>query len=167
MFRRSKEKAAVLLLTVLLVVLSMSDTAMNTLAVSETTPAVRRFTYQFAHAGMLHALVNCWCLLSVEFVREVSWRKLLAAYIISAIFPSVLLSATPIVGCSGACFALLGMCALGEGVRYHIFIVAVLSIGFFMPSMASWLHLYCYAAGLLLSIPFYPIRWKGGGDGKR
>lgn len=167
MLRRSKEKAAVLLLTVLLVVLSMSDTAMNALAVSEATPAVRRFTYQFAHAGMLHALVNCWCLLSVEFLREVSWRKLLAAYFISATFPSVLLSATPIVGCSGACFALLGMCALGEGVRYHIFIAAVLSIGFLLPSMASWLHLYCYAAGLLLSLPFYPIKWKGGGDGKR
>lgn len=167
MFRRSKEKAAVLLLTVLLVVLSMSDTAMNALAVSEATPAVRRFTYQFAHAGMLHALVNCWCLLSVEFLREVSWRKLLSAYIISATFPSALLSATPIVGCSGACFALLGMCALGEGVRYHISMAAVLSIGFLLPSMASWLHLYCYAAGLLLSLPFYPVRWKGGDDGKR
>lgn len=167
MFRRSKEKAAVLLLTVLLVVLSMSDTAMNALAVSEATPAVRRFTYQFAHAGMLHALVNCWCLLSVEFMREVSWRKLLAAYLISASFPSALLCATPIVGCSGACFALLGMCALGEGVRYHIFMAAVLSVGFFMPSMASWLHLYCYAAGLLLSLLFYPIKWKGGVDGRR
>ena len=60
------------------------------------------------------------------------------------------------------CFALLGMCALGERIKYHIFMAAMLSIGFFLPSMAAWLHLYCYVAGILVALPFYPLIGKGG-----
>lgn len=162
MLGRNKEKAAVLLLTAIMLLLSLSDIALHALSVSEASPFTRRLTYQFAHAGLLHALINCWCLLSVEFFRDVSWRKLLAAYIISATFPSILLSSTPIVGCSGMCFALLGMCALGERLKYHIFMAAMLSVGFFLPSMAAWLHMYCYVAGLLVALPFYPMIRKGG-----
>lgn len=113
-----------------------------------------RLSYSFFHASLLHCLVNVWCFLSCVFLADVSFRKLALAYFAACSAPA--LSATPTIGLSGVCFALLGMVMWQSAgkLRYNMIIgVSVLSVYALCPkAVNNGLHLYCYLLGVV-SVP--------------
>ena len=126
-----------------------------------------RVLYPFFHAGLLHAALNAWCLLSIVFVHDISiWRTLLA-YVVAVTMPvdtlgSFLSLESPTVGLSGMVYFLFGSISLSVVRKgyFQSWMLFYLSIGFIMPNTNAWLHLYCYAAGLLVALLNNPIKVK-------
>ena len=130
-------------------------------------PAVNRLTYQFFHTSPLHAAVNAWCVLSVVFIHKVSLQRLMFAYTASAFVPANTIGMfaewnTPTVGLSGVAYALLGTITFNVArKRYFQSCMAVyITLGFVLPKVNAWLHLYCYLCGLALACLNKPIRRK-------
>lgn len=123
------------------------------------SPVSARFIYSFIHASFLHALLNTWCLVSIAFVYCLKWWQFIVAYIIAVGAPGFCLSTTPTVGLSVVCFALLGLIALSVSRRlyYNLWIGAYLVLGFLLPSVNGWIHLYSYVAGLMVGLLTMPI----------
>lgn len=118
-----------------------------------------RLAYPFAHASVLHAVLNCWCLLSLAFIAGISFWQLLVAYVIAISYPSVFLSSVPVVGFSGVCFALLGMVALSvrRKLYYQFWVWLMLVLGWFFPNAAAGLHLWCYLWGMAVAVFTTPM----------
>lgn len=128
-------------------------------------------TYSFFHASLIHALINCWCLLSIVFIYDVSISYLALAYTIAVTFPITTISATvpsafPLgytVGLSAVCFALMGMVSFQTSRKayFHTWVLSFLVATTALPFIGSLcgitiatpnsiLHLYSYVAGLLV-----------------
>lgn len=122
-------------------------------------PSFVRLTYHFFHASIIHAVLNAWCLLSIIFLYKVSWSDILIAYVIAAIAPPFVLTALPTVGMSAVCYALLGLMVFKtrSPLRFTLLLIPYLIIGFFIPVVNAWLHLYSFVAGLMVSLLFIPI----------
>lgn len=110
-----------------------------------------RLSYPLFHVNFLHAFCNAWCLISLVFIYDLPWWKVALAFLIAIALPSFVLSATPVVGMSGACFALMGLTI--PVVRHKMvllgWIAFFLSIGFIFPNVAALVHVYCFITGLL------------------
>lgn len=169
MVRREKEKTAVLILSAAIFTLCLFPDIGQNMGLYAGCPLGNRLAYSFFHANIFHAAINVWCLLSIVFIYNISWRYLLTAYCIAVSFPDVFLVATPTVGLSGICFALLGRIAfLAERKWYYQkWMAAILCIGFLLPGTAASLHLYCYVVGLLIAAINTPMSVfrKGGSHG--
>lgn len=120
---------------------------------------LQRLSYSFFHASFIHALINIWCFLSVIFLYNLSWHRLLVSYIIAAAAPDFVLPPVPTVGLSALCYALLGlvMFQVKRKLYFNIIVVIYISIGFLFPLVSAWLHLYSYIAGLFVGAITYPI----------
>lgn len=140
-----------------------------------------RLLYTFFHAGMVHAVINVWCLLSVVFIYDISIWRLLLSYSIAATIPidtltslcntvfidlNVLIdtndlfnATTPTVGLSGLVFVLFGSISfeVERKVYYQLWMIAYIIIGFLFPNTNAWLHLYCYLAGCIVALLNKPI----------
>lgn len=127
-----------------------------------------RLTYHFFHANVFHALINVWALLVVVFYYDVALWKLLAAYAIAALVPSMILSDTPTVGLSGLCWALFGMISFNVVRRWYwqAWMAAFLALGMIIPNIHGLLHLYCYLAGLLVGVLDMPVKRKKNHEGR-
>lgn len=105
----------------------------------------------FFHTGWLHCLLNVWCLLGLVFACGARWRAMAVAWLAAAAFPYCLQS-LPTVGLSGVCWAIMGW--LTPRVRrrglWWLTVAAWTALGLIMPGVNAWLHLWCFAAGLLL-----------------
>ena len=117
-------------------------------------------SYPFYHVGIVHALLNAWCLLSVVFIYDISMLRLCLAYIIAVFIPFICLSDTPTVGLSGLVFALFGSISfeVGRKVYYQLWMIAYLIIGFVFPNTNAWVHLYCYLAGCAVALLNKPVK---------
>lgn len=113
-----------------------------------------RFSYPLFHVNLLHAFCNAWCLISLVFLYDLPWWKTAMAFIIAISMPSCMLTATPVVGMSGACFALMGLTVPVVRSKMMLlgWISVFLAIGFFFPNVAAWLHVYCFTVGLLAGL---------------
>lgn len=120
---------------------------------------LQRIGYSFFHASFIHAIVNAWCLVSILFIYHVSWRRMAVAYIIAVAAPDFVLSATPTVGISALCFALLGSIAfeVKRKLYYNGCMALYIFIGLLFPLVNGWLHLYSYVAGLLVGLLNMPL----------
>lgn len=168
MVRREKEKISALVLTLMVMVLALSPVARNSLALYAGCPWYGRLGYPFVHANFIHAFLNCWCFLSVVFHYEISWKHLMAAYAVAISIPSILIGWGAVVGASGVCFALFGMVAfqVRRKLYYQTWILLALLLGFILPGVASWLHVYCYLGGMIVGSLTTPIAMlKGGWNG--
>lgn len=121
---------------------------------------VERLCYPVVHASPLHALVNVWCLISVVFMYGITPWRLLIAYITAAAVPDFALSSEmPTVGLSTMCYALLG--SLSWEVRRKIYFQAwmafYIGLGFLFPNVNAMIHVYGYAAGLLVGFLNAPV----------
>ena len=142
----------------------------------------RVVTAIFFHAGLLHLLFNMYALYVVGSILEEAWgaTKLLAAFLLTGIFASLLSATVPIlarpvsalmhaagsVGASGAIFGLFG--ALGAALyrrrrspwaRANLaqigLIVAInLFIGFVVPGIDNLAHLGGLVSGLAIGVGF-------------
>lgn len=159
MVRRSKEKTAVLVLTVILIAFYLFADVSKTIGLHAGCSWGCRLAYPFLHASLLHVIGNCWALLSVVFIYDVSWGSLLLAYLVAITIPDAFLPASNIVGLSGVVMYLFGRVSLQakRKIYYQAWMAFFIAFGFLFVNVAGWLHLYCYVAGLLvaaLNTPF-------------
>ena len=180
MVRREKEKAAVLILTAVCIVLYvvMPSQLLQQVGIAEGATLPARLAYSFFHASLTHTLINCWCLLSVVFVYDVSAAYLVIAYIIAVTYPIDTISTiccavnatTPTVGLSAVCFALLGMVSFQSARKlfFHVWILSffvattllayICSVcGYTIAAPNNTLHIYCYVVGLMVGFLNSPV----------
>lgn len=127
-------------------------------------PLAGRLLYPFFHSGVLHAALNAWCLLSLAFLYNVTWKRMIVAYFIAVTVPvdtlgSFLPFDNPTVGLSGVVYVLFGSISF-EVLRkryYQCWMLFYIGIGFFMPNTNAWLHLYCYLCGFVVALLNKPI----------
>lgn len=162
MVRRKEAKIASLVLTVAVLLLQCLDVPLENVGLSGDSPVYARFLYPFFHANMLHAAINCWCLLSVVFIYDVSLAAMAVSYLVAVLYPIGFFSpdALPTVGLSGVCYTLMGRVAfcVRERWKYQLYMLSYIAVGFLLPGFNGCLHLYCYIAGLLVGFLNKPIR---------
>nr|CAI9751187.1 hypothetical protein WMHIBSEC_WMHIBSEC_CDS_0011 [Caudoviricetes sp.]CAI9751667.1 hypothetical protein AZFZUZMX_AZFZUZMX_CDS_0011 [Caudoviricetes sp.] len=117
-----------------------------------------RLLYPFFHANIFHAMLNLLVLWQCIRVFP-KWKSLVAFYIIAISYP--LPSAHPIVGLSGLLYAYMGYLEpmVRDKIRYNLFIILYILIGFAIPNMAVGIHVYCYAVGIVWGYINAPI-WR-------
>ncbi len=120
---------------------------------------LRRLCYPFLHAHPLHALINVWVLLQVVFRTRLGGKHLFWAFLVAWSCPAVVAtfphpSSPAVVGLSGVVYALLGlwMPYVARRRRYNAVVLLWLVAGALTGTVAAPLHLYCYLAGVLLSL---------------
>lgn len=173
MDKRKNEKIAALVVGVGLILLSFVGISnIQSIAICSGCGLIPRLLYPFFHVNLLHVLLNVWCLLSLVFMYDITWRRLLVSYLVAATIPvdtlGTFLSSmnTPTIGLSGIVYFLFATISF-EVVRkyyYQSWMVFYLIVGFFFPNMNAWLHLYCYVAGLIYALLNKPIKVQRHSD---
>lgn len=174
MVRGKKAKTAALVIAAACITASLAGTLapfdLKAVGISAGCTVQARMAYPFFHASIMHALINCWCLLSIVFVYNVSVTALITAYVIAAaypveticsVFPGMTDTGAHTVGLSAVCFALMGQVSFqtGRRVLFHSWILAFVAMGFLLPPLCAHLgipiaasdnvlHIYCYVSGL-------------------
>lgn len=122
-----------------------------------------RMLYPFYHAGIIHASLNAWCLLSITFIYDITLWRLALAYVMATTIPSLFLSHIPTVGLSGVVFMLFGSISFDveRKLYYQLWMFLYLAAGFLFPNTNAWVHLYCYAAGFTLALLNKPVKILG------
>ena len=157
------------------IVVALTVTALSFVHVSDWTavgicsscPLSGRLLYPFFHAGIVHAVLNAWCLLSVVFIYEVSYLRMLFAYVVAVTVPvdtlgTFLPLASPTVGLSGVVYVLFGTISFEVARKryYQLWMLCYIAVGFIFPNTNAWLHLYCYLCGFLFALLNKPINRK-------
>lgn len=181
MVRGKKTKTAALVLTALCLILclltSITHFNLSTVGICKDATILARLTYPFFHASILHALLNCWCLLSIIFIYELPLSRLLIAYLIAITFPADTICSlcgysidalpsfltTPTVGLSSVIFALFGQIAflVQRKLYFQGWMLFFISTGFILPPLCSacgipvatpnnLIHIHCYVVGLIV-----------------
>lgn len=154
MVRRKKTKITALVLALALILIyAFAD---GYIGWNSSSPSYARWTYQFFHASWLHVLLNSWSFISAVFLFDLSFNRILIAYIISSCMPSPEL---PTIGFSGVCFALFGMASFlsSRKIEFNFWILIYILVGCFFNANVL-LHLYCYLAGLLVGWLNSPVK---------
>lgn len=171
MVRREKEKAATLILSLACIIICLLTPVMGVslidMGICSGCSLTARFAYSFFHASVPHALINCWCLLSIAFIYRVSFGYLIAAYIIAVLYPFG--GDIPTVGLSAVCFALMGMVSLQSQRRlyFHAWVLSFIGVSALLAAFLrelisiappnNLLHLYCYVCGIIIGILNTPL----------
>ena len=120
-------------------------------AVSPHTPLYTHFIYMFAHANLLHWLVNSWAMLFIH--RLFTPMRLTAAYLTAVAISFVTWHTTPTLGFSVILFFFIGYILYPCWRRKNNTILAqtalFIGIGFLLPSMAASYHLLALVAGII------------------
>lgn len=159
---RKVEKTATLAIAAVVIALAcLPSPDLQEVGIRQGCGLAPRLAYPFFHANVLHAALNVWCLLSVMFAYDVSWRMLLLAFIVAMTVPVGFLGcAAPTVGLSGVVFFLFGSLSFSVIRKwyYQTWMAAYLIAGFFLPGVAGRLHLWCYAVGFIVALLNRPYR---------
>lgn len=154
MVRNSFSKAIALLTTFLCLALFFCySPSWELVGVYKDCPWTNRLLFSFFHASFLHAALNCWCLLSICFLYDISLTNLVSSFFIAFATPGLFLDSTPTVGLSACCFALLAFVSF-QVIRKRLFfshIAAYIALGFIFPAVNGWIHLYTFCSALLLA----------------
>ena len=124
------------------------------LAVSHLSPLTSHLFYMFAHANVLHWLINAWTLLVLH--NTFRWYRCLAAYLLAvaaSFVPCSVIISRPTMGASALSCFFLGLITphlWHSGKRSSVLMMlALLLLGFFLPGIAAGLHVALYLCGLL------------------
>lgn len=181
MVRREETKAAALAISAICIIISavqyvvmsrqQSAQLLQHVGIMSGCTLLARLVYSFFHAGIIHCLVNCWCLLSVVFIYSLPLSRLLIAYTVAVIYPFA--TATPTVGLSAVCFCLLGQVSWLTRRRlfFHLWIAGFIALTYIIPSIFlhygitmaipdNTLHIYSYVVGLMVGFLFSPAPWQ-------
>lgn len=176
MVRGKEAKTAALVYVAVCIIVSAVvpfafQNGLQTVGIGKDCSVLARFTYSFFHASLIHTLINCWCLLSIVFIYDVTLCSLAIAYITAVTFPIDTLcyvcgdcvATAPTVGMSAVCFSLLGQIAfqVKRKLYYQAWVISFIAFGFVLPPLCSVcgysiaypnniLHIYCYVVGLLV-----------------
>lgn len=114
------------------------------------TALLTHILYIFAHASILHCILNTWCLLCLSAVIT-TLRFSLALFFAIAISFTPLVTA-PTVGFSVILFFFYGYLARLMYARRAlglVFLIAFLALGLFLPWIAAGLHIAMFLLGIL------------------
>lgn len=154
-------KSITLFVSLLLLCISFCDIQnWETIGIYANCQFTCRLFYPFFHINTLHALMNIWCLLSIVFTYNISFLRIIIAYLFSISIPSLFLSATPTVGFSGCIYLLFGSISFSvkRKVYFQLWMFFYIIIGFFLPNTNAMIHLYCYTIGFIIAIINKPIK---------
>ena len=183
MVRGKKEKAAVLVLTAVCIILCLCvpTELLAHIGIAKDAMLWQRLAYPFFHASLAHTLINCWCLLSIVFMYDVSAAYLIIAYLIAVTYPVNTVCSfqylifnvqysIPTVGLSAVCFALLGMVSFQAKRKlfFHFWILSFFALseitarllsayGYDITPPNNTLHLYSYVVGLMVGFLNSPM----------
>lgn len=162
MVQTSASRLIALALSLLFIVQGCAVTSPSWVGLYAGAPVLARLAYPWFHGGVLHALCNAWCLLSIVFYYGCSLRRLSVAFFIAVSMPSVCLSATPAIGFSGVLYAVLGLMSFSVKRRLYWqgYLWLGILLGLLIPHLAVAVHAYCFAVGTLFaffSAPIIPI----------
>lgn len=128
------------------------------LALHASSPLYVHLLYMFAHASLLHLLVNTWCM--VTLINVLTPSRFLAAYL-SAFWLSYIVPVhLPVLGFSVIIFWYYGFISqhLWRHNRFTLLsFIPIVLIGFFFPHIASGFHLLAFLAGMLWWYTAYVI----------
>lgn len=185
MVRREKAQAAALILTAACITSAIityyCGIPNGVVALSKDCTILARLSYSFFHANLLHAIVNCWCLLSIVFIYDISVSDMMVSFLVAVTFPigflydhlPLLASSTPTVGLSAVVYCLLAQVSFQcqRKMLFHCWVLSFIGSGFIVPylfirhgiDMAvpnNLLHIYCYVVGLLVGFLNSPAPWR-------
>lgn len=127
------------------------------LAVSASAPLYTHFTYMFAHASILHWLVNSWAFLMLH--NTFRWYRCITAYacaVIASFIPATVPAGSPagLLGASALTCFFIGFITPHFYLtrnRFNLALIAVTFIlGFILPGIAALLHVIIFALGILM-----------------
>lgn len=181
MVRREKTKATALVVSAICIIISavqyvvlsrqQSAQLLQHVGIMSGCTLLARLAYSFFHAGIVHCLVNCWCMLSVVFIYPLSLSRLLIAYAVAVTYPFA--TDTPTVGLSAVCFCLLGQVSwlTRSKLFFHLWIAGFIAFTYLLPFIFlhygitiafpdNTLHIYSYVVGLMVGFLYSPAPWQ-------
>ena len=161
MVREKEAKISALVYVASAIALCFAHVPLVKVGICKDCTWTSRLLHPFFHANIFHALVNCWALLSVVFFFDLGLLDLALSYAVAVTVPVGLLRLTvPTVGCSGALYYLFGMLSFrtNKKLKWHLWWLFFIGIGFFFPASNAILHLWCYAVGVLAGFLNTPLR---------
>lgn len=168
---RKIEKATAIIIALFVTLLSflhISDWA--SVGIYANCPVSCRLSYPFFHANALHAILNVWCFLVLVFTYDISYWRLILAYVIATTIPVDTLGTflpmnNPTVGLSGVVYVLMGSisCEVMRKRYYQVWMCFYIAMGFLFPNTNAWIHLYCYLFGIIYALLNCPIKKKNRG----
>ena len=169
MVREKEAKIASLAVSAIIIIIYLTCSDVARFGICAGAGVGQRVVYHFFHSSIFHALLNAWCLLSVVFVFDISLSLLFTAFIIASTYPAdslfhlLHLSSlnVPTVGLSGVCYALMGMMVyrVQRKMYYNGWLAFYIALGFLFPNTNGWIHLYCYAVGILMGYVNKYVKW--------
>lgn len=165
---RKVEKVAAIVIALLVMALSLVHVSdWSSVGICSSCPPSARLLYPFFHAGIVHAVLNAWCLLSIIFIYEVSYWRMFFAYVVAVTMPVDTLGVflpldNPTVGLSGVVYVLFGTISFEVARKryFQFWMLCYIAVGFIFPNANAWLHLYCYLCGFLFALLNKPINRK-------
>lgn len=153
------EKDTALIISAIVIILSVVMPNPTGIGMSADSPLWTHLTYQWFHSGIIHALLNVWCLLSIVFIYNVSIFRMLTAFVVSASVPASLIGDIQVIGMSGICYALLGLLSfsVNRKLYYQVYLWSAILFGLVLPNIAVGVHAFCFAIGTFLSLLTTPI----------
>ena len=161
MVREKETKISALVYVATAIALCFAHVPLVKVGICKDCTWTSRLLHPFFHANIFHALVNCWALLSVVFIFDLGLLDLALSYAVAITVPVGLLGLTvPTVGCSGALYYLFGMLSFRSAnkLKWHLWWLFFIGIGFFFPSANAILHLWCYGVGVFVGFLNSPAR---------
>ena len=161
MVREKEAKISALVYVVTAFVLCFIKLPLVEVGIHKGCSFCSRLLYPFVHANIFHCLVNCWCLLSLVFILDVSILELAISYVIAVLAPVGFWGqVTPTVGLSGLLYCLVGIYTfkVRKKIKWLLWWSFFLGIGFFFAASANLLHLWCFACGLIIGFLNSPAR---------
>lgn len=169
MVREKSAKTTSLILSAGVIILYFCGFSIERYGICVGSTLSQRILFHFFHASILHVLLNVWVFLSAIFLFDLPLRSIIVAMTIGSLFPCDTLYALfpmmdslllPTVGLSGVCYALMGRISFMVQRKwfYQFSVWAYLGIGFIVPNINGWIHLYCYLAGLVVGLLNKPSR---------
>ena len=167
MEERKVTKTATLIISAIIIILQLFYSPnWEYVGIYTDCKLIGRFLYPFFHANLIHCCLNIWCLLSIIFIYDVSFFRLIVAYIIAITFPINIFGQfldnmnIPTVGLSAVVFFLFGSISFEVSRKwyYQSWMVFYIILGFVFPKTNGWLHLYAYVLGLFFALLNKPIK---------
>lgn len=118
------------------------------LATEASAPLYTHFVYMFAHANILHWLINAWAIMALH--RIISARMAVIAYTTAVVLSFFTSQLT--VGASAMIFFVFGCLTPTLLTHNRVFLLQIavfLILAFFLPNIAAGIHLTAYIVGIV------------------
>ncbi len=150
MVQETYAKGSALLIATLCIVLCFFDIPASSVGIYNGAPLTGVLLYSLFHVNFFHAVLNAWALLCMVFYYKAPLWQLVVAYLIAVSFATTTIPCPLTIGMSGVVFALFGMTSFRviRFVYWQVSMALTIALGFIIPNMNGYLHLYCYAVGV-------------------